>query len=61
MIFICKPFRNSTLNYHKMHLKNFTTKEKKELSPLFQNMGFHDFWRNYDNLNVAIHPNQGSA
>ena len=38
-----------------MHLK--ITTQKTELSPLFQNTVFRDFWRVYDNLNVAIDPN----
>ena len=37
-----------------MHLKITT---QKELSPLFQNTVFRDFWQDYDNLNVPIDPN----
>ena len=37
-----------------MHLKITT---QKELSPFFRNTGFRDFWRDYDNLYVAIDPN----
>ena len=37
-----------------MHLKITI---HKELSPLFQNSGFRDFWGDYDNLNVAVDPN----
>ena len=36
---------------------NLKITAKGELSPLFQNMAFRDFRRDYDNLNVAIDPN----
>ena len=46
--------RNSTLNTIKCISKLLP---KKELSTRFQNTGCRDFWRDYDNLNVATDPN----
>ena len=33
------------------------TTQKRVIAPFFQKTVFHDFWRDYANLNVAIDPN----